>query len=95
MAPQELSNKPKLIQIGSAISETHWLELHTHTHTFTQTISDLVELSRMVYNNRGLRDSDQKLVFQAILHPFYRERQKTFFKKVSTDYNLYLEKYTK
>ena len=45
---------------------------HTHTHTF----SDLVELSRMVYNTKGLRGWDQKSVFAAILYPFYRERQK-------------------
>ena len=45
---------------------------HTHTHTF----SDLVELSRMVYNTRGLRGSVQKSVFEAILYPFYQERQK-------------------
>ena len=49
---------------------------HTHTYTHTQTFSDLVELSRMVYNTRGLRGSVQKSVFEAILYPFYRERQK-------------------
>ena len=78
MAPQELSNEPKFIQIGSAISEKHELELcveKVHIHTHTQKFSDLVELNRMVYNSRGLRGSDQKLVFQAILYPFYRERQ--------------------
>ena len=80
MAPQELSNEPKFVQIGSAISEKHWLELcvekvhiHTHAHTYihthTQTFSDLVELSRMVYNTRGLRSSDQKSVIEAILYP--------------------------
>ena len=42
---------------------------HIHTHIHTQTFSDLVELSRMVYNTRGLRGSDQKLVFPAILYP--------------------------
>ena len=52
------------------------------THTHTQTFSDLVELSRMVYNTRGLRGSDQKLVFKAILYPFYRERQKVPMKNV-------------
>ena len=30
----------------------------------------------MLYNTRGLRSSDQKLVLPAILYPFYRERQK-------------------
>ena len=30
----------------------------------------------MVYNTRGPRGSDQKLVIQAILYSFYREKQK-------------------
>ena len=38
--------------------------IHTRTHTHTQTFSDLVELSRMVYNTRGLRGSE------AILYPW-------------------------
>ena len=43
---------------------------HTHTH-----ISDLDELSRMVYNTRGLRGSVQKSCFVSILNPFYRKRK--------------------
>ena len=46
---------------------------HTYTHIHTD-ISDLVELSRMVYHTSGLRGSGQKLFFPAILYPFYRER---------------------
>ena len=88
MALKELSNEPKFVQIGSAISEKHeqdrlclekvHIHTHTHIHTYihTQTFFDLVDLSRMVYNTRGLRGSDQKLVFPVILYPFYRERQK-------------------
>ena len=60
----------------SAHTYTHTYT-HTHTHIHTHTFSDLVELSRMVYNTRGLRSSDQMLVFQVILYPFYRERQNT------------------
>ena len=51
---------------------------HIHTHTHTQTFSDLVELSRMVYNTRCLRGSVKKSVSPAILLPFYRERQNGF-----------------
>ena len=44
-------------------------------HTYPD-ISDLDELSRMIYNTRALRDSVQKSGFATILYPFYRERQK-------------------
>ena len=93
MALQELSNEPKFVQIGSAISEKHeqidytqkkCTYIHTHIHTNTQTythtyththISDLDELSRMVYTTWDLWSSVQKSGSAAILYPFYRERQ--------------------
>ena len=46
--------------------------VHTYTHT---DISDLEELSRIVYNTRDLRGPVQKSDCAAILYPFYRERQ--------------------
>ena len=68
-----LRNKSK---IDYAYKKCTFIHTHIHTYIHTQTFSDLVELSRMVYNTRGLRGSDQKLVFPVILYPFYRERQK-------------------
>ena len=74
------SVQPSLRKVGTKIMLRNSAHTYTHTytqiHTHTQTFSDLVELSRMVLNTRGLRSSDQKLVFQAILYPFYRKRQK-------------------
>ena len=55
MAPQEHSNEPKFIQIASAISEIHWLELcvekvHIHTHTHTHIHTDIFRSRRAESN---------------------------------------------
>ena len=50
------------------------LQIYTNTHIHTD-ISDLDELSRMIYITRGFRGSVQNSGFAAILYPFYRERQ--------------------
>ena len=55
--------------------EKGYTYIHTHTHT---DISDLDELSRTVYNTRGLRGSVQKSGFAAILYPFHGESQNAF-----------------
>ena len=65
------SVQPSLRKSGKNYVQKKCTYIRTHTHTQTQTFSDLVELSRMVYTTRGLRGTDQQLVFQAILYPFY------------------------
>ena len=53
MGPQDLAFDVEFAQIGQAVAEKHeriHFVTHTRTHIHTQTCSDLVELSRMVYD---------------------------------------------
>ena len=58
MALKELSNEPKFVQIGSAISEKHEqdrlclekVHIHTHTHTYIHTHTDIFRSRRAESN---------------------------------------------